>query len=36
VRRRWTYKRLPGRPRLPAQVRQLVLKLAAENPRWMS
>jgi hypothetical protein len=35
VRRRWTYpRRLPGRPPLPAQVRQLVLKLAAENPGW--
>jgi transposase InsO family protein len=34
VRRRWTYERLPGRPRLPAQVRQVVLKLAAENPHW--
>jgi putative transposase len=35
IRRRWTYeRRLPGRPRLPAQVRQLVLRLAAENPCW--
>src|SRR3954470_15901849 len=37
VRRHWTFKRRPaGRPPLPEQVRQLVLKLAAENPRWMS
>jgi hypothetical protein len=35
VRRRWTYEtRRPGRPPLPAQARQLVLKLAAETPRW--
>jgi putative transposase len=35
VRRRWTYKsRPPGRPPLPAQARQLVLQLAAENPAW--
>src|SRR6266508_528930 len=35
VRRRWTYLgRPPGRPRVGAQVRQLVLRLAAENPSW--
>jgi putative transposase len=35
VRRRWTYERRPpGRPPLRAQLRQLVLKLAAENPNW--
>ena len=35
VRRRWTYEsRPPGRPRLPAQARRLVLQLAAENPAW--
>src|SRR6266511_5808421 len=35
VRRRWTYpRRLPGRPPLSAQTRQLVLRLAAENPNW--
>src|SRR5438045_4586580 len=35
VRRKW---RQPegrrGRPRLPAEVRELVLRLARENPRW--
>jgi putative transposase len=35
VRRRWTYAhRRPGRPPLAAQARQLVLRLAAENPSW--
>src|ERR671930_540474 len=35
VRRRWTYShRRPGRPPLAAQARQLVLRLAAENPSW--
>src|SRR5438067_3493088 len=35
VRRRWTYERQrPGRPPLPAQTRQLILRLAAENPSW--
>ena len=35
VRRRWTYRRQPpARPPLAAQTRQLVLRLAAENPTW--
>src|SRR6266498_2373346 len=35
VRRRWTYeRRRPGRPPLLAQTRQLILRLAAENPGW--
>jgi putative transposase len=35
VRRRWTYdRRPPGRPPLAAQARQLVLRLASENPSW--
>jgi transposase len=35
VRRRWTYERLRrGRPPLPPQTRDLVLRLAAENPSW--
>jgi len=35
VRRRWTYeRRRPGRPPVAAQARQLVLRLAAENPSW--
>jgi transposase InsO family protein len=35
VRRRWTYAgRRPGRPQLAAQMRELILRLAAENPSW--
>jgi transposase len=35
VRRRWTYPhRRPGRPPLTAEARQLVVRLAAENPSW--
>jgi transposase InsO family protein len=33
VRRRWTYPKL-GRPPVGDQIRELVLRLAAENPRW--
>jgi putative transposase len=35
VKRRWTYARLgPGRPSIGHQTRELVLRLARENPRW--
>jgi putative transposase len=35
VRRRWTYAgRRPGRPALTEEIRDLVLRLARENPRW--
>ncbi len=35
VRRRWTYQRgQPGRPPITTDVRQLVLRLAVENPTW--
>jgi putative transposase len=34
VRRRWTYPRQRGRPALAAELRELVLRLARENPTW--
>jgi putative transposase len=35
VRRRWTYEGgRPGRPPLASHLRELVLRLAAENPSW--
>jgi putative transposase len=35
VRRRWTYTSArPGRPSIDANTRELVLRLARENPRW--
>jgi transposase InsO family protein len=36
VRRKWTFRRrnLGGRPTIPAEVEQLILRLARENPRW--
>ncbi len=35
VKQRWTYKRTwPGRPPTRPTIRQLVLRMAAENPGW--
>ena len=35
VRRRWAYAgRRPGRPAIAKEIRELVLRLARENPRW--
>jgi len=34
VAKRWTYARRPGRPPIRRELRELVLRLARENPRW--
>jgi putative transposase len=35
INRKWTYpKRRPGRPPVTAEIRELVLRLAQENPTW--
>src|SRR6266508_3404906 len=34
VARRWTYPRRVGRPPVGGEIRELVLRLARENPRW--
>ena len=32
--RRWTYQRRPGRRPMSREVRELILRIARENPRW--
>jgi len=34
ITRKWTYPNRPGRPAAGREIRELVLRLAGENPRW--
>ena len=34
VARHWRYPNQPGRPPVPVEIRELVARLAKENPRW--
>ena len=34
VKNRWTYPNAPGRPSVPEEIRELVRRLARQNPRW--
>ena len=34
ITKKWTYPSRPGRPRIDSELRELVIRLARENPRW--
>jgi putative transposase len=35
AKKKWTYPKTPGRPRVPAELRALVEQLARQNPRYV-
>ena len=34
VKKKWTYPNTTGRPPVPEEIRELVRRLARQNPRW--
>jgi hypothetical protein len=34
IKKKWTYPNSTGRPPVPAEIRELVRRLARQNPRW--
>jgi hypothetical protein len=34
IKKKWTYPNAAGRPPVPAEIRELVRRLARQNPRW--
>ena len=34
IKNKWTYPNPTGRPSIPAEIRELVQRLARQNPRW--
>jgi hypothetical protein len=34
ITKKWTYPSRPGRPRIDSELRELVVRLAREDPRW--
>ena len=34
IKNKWTYQNPTGRPPIPEEIRQLILRLARQNPRW--
>jgi putative transposase len=34
IKNKWTYPNITGRPPIPQEIRELVWRLARQNPRW--